>query len=171
MSKELKNITNVVMDRIHHDKIKMHSKVYFVVGSLLLFSGLIASMIVSVFFVGLIRFSLRTHGPMGEYRLDQMISNFPWWMVVVAILGLIIGMWLFRRYDFSYKINFKFVIIGFIVAMIMAGWLLDMTGLNDTLFRQGPNQGIMRQYFQGNNTQQGVECFNKLGVVPVFNGY
>jgi len=155
MSKELKNITKVVMDRIHHDKIKMHSKAYFVVGSFLAFIRLVASMITSVFLVGLIRFSLRTHGPMGEYRLDQMISSFPWWMVASAILGLVIGIWLLRRYDFSYKINFKVIVVGFVVAIIVAGWIIDMTGLNDILFRQGPGQGIMRQYFQENNIQPG----------------
>ena len=151
MSKELKNITGAVMDKIHHGKIKMRPKVYFIAGSLLAFLGLVASMLVSVFLVGLMRFSLRTHGPMGEYRLDQILSSFPWWAVVVAILGLIIGIWLLRRYDFSYKINFKVVVISFVVAIIVAGWVIDATGLNDILFRQGPKQGIMRQYLQENN--------------------
>ena len=155
MSKELKNITGAVMNKIHHGEIKMRPKLYFVVGSLLTFLGLVASMLISVFFVGLIRFSLRTHGPMGEYRLDQMLSSFPWWAVVVAILGLVIGIWLLRRYDFSYKINFKVIAISFVVAIIVAGWIIDMTGLNDTLFRQGPRQGIMRQYLQENNIQPG----------------
>jgi len=155
MSKELKNITKVVMDRIHHDKIKMHSRAYFIIGSLLTFIGLVVSIIVSVFLVGLMRFSLRAHGPMGEYRLDQMISSFPWWMAAIAILGLVIGIWLHRRYDFSYKINYKVAVIGFVVAIIVAGLVIDMTGLNDTLLRRGPMQGMMRKYFQENNIQPG----------------
>lgn len=158
MSKELEDITKIVMDRIHNDKIKMHSKAYFIFGSFLAFVGLVFSIVVSVFIIGLIRFSLRTHGPMGEYRLDQMISSFPWWMVVVAILGLVFGIWLLRRYDFSYKINFKMVVIGFIVAIIMAGWVIDIIGLNDILFRQGPGQGIMKRYFQENNIQPDQKC-------------
>ena len=155
MAKELKNITKVVMDRIHRDKIKMRPKVYFIAGSFLAFLGLVASTLVSVFLVGLMRFSLRTHGPMGEYRLDQMLSSFPWWAVAVAILGLLIGIWLLRRYDFSYKINFKVVVISFVVAIIVAGWVIDATGLNDILFRQGPKQGIIRQYLEENNIQPG----------------
>jgi len=151
MSKELKNITGAVMDKIHYGKIKMRPKVYFVTGLLLAFFGLVASILISVFFVGLMRFSLRTHGPMGEYRLDQMLFSFPWWAVAVAILGLVIGIWLLRRYDFSYKINFKVIVVGFVVAIIVVGWVVDMTGLNDILFRQGPKQGIMRQYLQENN--------------------
>jgi len=150
MSKELKNITKIVMEKIHHDKIKMHSKVYFAIGSVIAFAGLVASILVSVFLFGLVRFSLRTHGPMGEYRLDQMLASFPLWMVLIAILGLIIGIWLLRQYDFSYKINFKVIAIIFVGAIIIAGWIIDMTGLNDTLFQKGRGQGIMKQYFQKN---------------------
>ncbi len=153
MPKELKNITQGVMDKIHHDKIKMRPKAYFVIGSLLSFMGLVASMLISIFLIGLIRFFLRTHGPMAEYRLEQIISSFPWWTIIVAILGLVIGIWILRRYDFSYKINFKIVVIIFIIAIIITGWIIDMTGLNDTLFRRGPMQGMMKQYFQENSIQ------------------
>lgn len=155
MSKELKNITEVVMGKIHHDKIKMHPKIYYIVGSLLSFLGLVASILISVFLIGLMRFSLRTHGPMGEYRLDQILSSFPWWAVAVAILGLVIGIWLLRRYDFSYKINFKVIVVVFIMVIIAVGWAIDMTGLDNILFRRGPKQGIMRQYLQENNIQPG----------------
>lgn len=141
------------MEKIHHDKIKMRPRVYFIVGSLLTFSGLVASVVTSVFLVGLMRFSLRAHGPMGEYRVDQLLSSFSWWVPVLAILGLVVGVWLLRQYDFSYKINYKVMIVGFIVTVIMAGWVTDMIGLNDTLLRRGPMQGVMRQYLQDNNIQ------------------
>jgi uncharacterized membrane protein len=155
MSKELKNITGDVMERIHRDKIKMHSRMYFIIGSVLTFAGLVASILTSVFLVGLMRFSLRAHGPMGEYRLEQLLSSFSWWVPVLAVLGLITGVWLLHRYDFSYKINFKAMIIGFVAAIIVAGWVIDMTGLNDVLLRKGPMQGMMRRYLQENNIQPG----------------
>lgn len=153
MSKELKNTADAIMDRIHQEKIKMRPRVFFVIGSILAFIGLVTSMITSVFLVGLMRFSLRTHGPMGKFRLDQLLSNFPWWMTMIAIIGLIIGIWLLRRYDFSYKIDFKMIIIGVVAAIIVSGWITDMTGLNNTLLHRGPMQGMMRQYFQENNFQ------------------
>jgi hypothetical protein len=155
MSKELKNITDAVMNRIHQDKIKMRPRVYFLIGSLLTFIGLVASILTSVFLVGLMRFSFRSHGPMGEYRLAELLSRFSWWGPVLAVLGIVIGVWLLRRYDFSYKINFKVMIFGIVVAIIVAGLVLDMTGLNDVLLRRGPMQGIMRQYFQENNIEPG----------------
>ena len=133
----------------------MRPKAYFIAGSILTFVGLVSSVVVSVFLVGLIRFSLRTHGPMASYRFDQILSSFPWWAPVLAIVGLVVGIWLLRKYDFSFKVNFKIVIIGFILAVIVGGWFIDSVGLNDVLIRRGPMQGMMRQYMQDNNIQGG----------------
>ncbi len=155
MSKEIKNIKEDIMNQIHNEKIKMKPKLYFIVGSILTFTGLVSSTVVSIFLIGLIRFAIRSHGPMANFRLDQIISSFPWWAVISSIFGLIIGIWLLRKYDFSFKVNFKFVVIGFILAVIIGGWLIDSIGLNDLLLRRGPMQGIMRQYKQDNNLHQG----------------
>ena len=151
MSKDLKNITDDIMDQIHDNKIKMNPKIYFVVGSALTFVGLVSSVVISVFLIGLMRFSWRSHGPMAPYRFDQIISSFPWWAPIFAIIGLIVGIWLLRKYDFSFKINFKLVIVGFILSVIVGGWVIDSIGLNDILIRRGPMQGMMRQYSPSNN--------------------
>ena len=148
MSEELKNITENVMNQINQGKAKMKPKIYFVIGSILTFVGLISSIIVSIFFVGLIRFSFRSHGPMGQYKFDQMISNFPWWIAILAILSLIVGIWIIKKYDFSYKKNPLFIVIGFVLMVLAAGWLIDTTGLNDILLHRGPMKGMMRGYLQ-----------------------
>jgi len=155
MSKELKNIKKDIMSQIESGKLKMRPKLYFVIGSVLTFVGLVISVVTSVFIFSLMRFSLRSHGSMGEYRLGQLISDFPWWLSMLAILGLIVGMWLLRRYDFSYKINLKMAIIIFIVAIIMSGWLADMVGLNDALIHRGSGsvRGVMKEYFQKQKIQ------------------
>lgn len=145
---EIKNIGDDVMNQIHGGKLKMRSKLYFIIGSILTFVGLVASTVLSTFLVGLIRFSVRSHGPMGGYRLDQILSSFPWWAPILAIVGLVVGVWLLHQYDFSYKINFKVIIAGFILAIIVGGWIVDSIGLNDVLIRRGPMQGMMRQYMQ-----------------------
>ncbi len=143
------------MDQIHDKKIKMRPRIYFVLGSILTFVGLVSSVVISIFLFGLMRFSLRSHGPMASYRLDQILSSFPWWAPILAIVGLVVGIWLLRKYEFSFKVNFKVIIIGFIFAVIVGGWIIDSIGLNDVLIRRGPMQGMMRQYMQENNIQDG----------------
>jgi magnesium-transporting ATPase (P-type) len=122
-------------------------------GSIFTFIGLVSTVVVSTFSIGLIRFSLRSHGPMGQYRFDQMLSNFPWWTLVLAILGLVLGIWLIRKYDFSYKIKPWLIMAGFILAIIIGGYIIDITGVNDIITRKGPMKGMMRNYIQENNIQ------------------
>jgi hypothetical protein len=141
MSKELDKTTEEIMSKIHKGQIKMRPRLYFVLGYILALGGLILSFITSIFFVGLTRFTLRSHGPMGQYRLEQLLSTFSWWMPVLAILGLITGIWLLRKYDFSYKINFKLLIIGLAASILIIGFVIDMTGLNDFWLHRGQGQG------------------------------
>lgn len=146
-------MTDHVMGKIRDDKVRMRPRIYFVIGSLLTFVGLVSSIVSSIFFVGLMRFFSRAHGPMGGFRLEQILSSFPWWTPVLAVVGLGMGIWLLRSYDFSFKIDFRFLIAGFIVAVIVSGIVVDAIGLNDALFRRGPMRGMMRQYLQDRPTQ------------------
>ena len=139
------------MKKIKWDKIEMKPKIYFVLGSIITFGSLVISFISSVFFLNLIKFLLRSHGPMGQFRLDQLISSFPWWAPILATIGLIIGIWLLKKYDFSYKNNFLIIIVGFLAAVIISVWMIDLSGLNNIWFRQGPMRGIMKKYLQDNN--------------------
>jgi len=161
MPKDIKNITGEIMKKIDLGEIKMKPKWYFILGSIITFIGLVSTVVVSTFSIGLIRFSLRSHGPMGEYKFDQIMANFPWWTIVLAILGLILGIWLIRKYDFSYKIKPWLVITGFILAIIIGGYIIDVTGVNDIMSRQGPMRGMMRNYIIDNNIQLGPMSQNK----------
>ena len=159
MSKELNKTTEEIMSKIHKGQIKMRPRAYFIFGYILAIVGLVFSFITSIFFVGITRFNLRSHGPMGQYRLEQLLSTFSWWMPVLAILGLITGIWLLRKYDFSYKINFKLLIIGLVASILIAGFVIDMTGLNDFWLHRGQGQG--QGYGQGQ--------FRKLNNSPIPN--
>ncbi|OHB14531.1 MAG: hypothetical protein A2431_03300 [Candidatus Zambryskibacteria bacterium RIFOXYC1_FULL_39_10] len=143
MSEEIKNIENNVMDQIQKGKLKMRPKIYFIIGSILTFIGLVVSIVVSVFSIGLIKFVLRSNGILG-HKLDRIFSIFPWWMLILAILSLVVGVLLVRKYDFSYKIDFKKVVILAILAILLSGWLVDTFGFNDLLARKGLMRGMMR---------------------------
>jgi hypothetical protein len=153
MSKKQINIKENIMEKIKKNEISMKPKSFFVLGSIFTFIGLIASIVISIFLISLFSFILKEHGPMGEYRLSLMLDNFPWWIAILAITGLASGIWLLFKYDFSYKTNYLYMIVGFIVAMIIAGWTIDKSGIDNFWLNQGPMRGIMRQYMQNNNTQ------------------
>ncbi len=144
MSKELKNITDSIMGQIHQGKIKMKPRLYFIIGSILSFVGVVLSILTTIFVISFIRFSFLAQGPMGEYKAEELVSHFSWFGPIFAILGLVIGIWLLRQYDFSYKINFRIMVVIVILAVTVAGIVLDMTGLNNIIFQHGTVQEGVR---------------------------
>lgn len=155
MSKKQLNIKKNIMAQISENEIKMKPRSLFILGSVLTFVGLIASIITSVFIVSIISFLLKEHGPMGEYRLALMLESFPWWLPILAVVVLVLGVWFLLRYDFSYRTNYVFIIIGFVLAVIIAGWAINETGLDNVWLKQGPMRGMMRQYLNDDNLQPG----------------
>ncbi len=125
------------MSRIKREHITMKPRWYFIVGSIAMVLGIVGLSIVSIFFVNIIVFSLRTHGPMGAVRYQQLLSSFPWWAPMLVVIGLGFGIWMLKKYDFSYRKNFLLVILGFIAAIIISGILIDYLGINTFLSHQG----------------------------------
>jgi len=140
-----------VMAKVRSNEIVMKPRWYFVLGSLSLIIGLVGFSIATTFLINLIFFLLRQHGPMGEWRLQLMLSSFPVWVPLVAITGLIIGVLLLKKYDFSYKKNFWFVAVGFIISIVIAAIALDYFGFND-LWTKTP----MRRFYQQSENQDSM---------------
>lgn len=157
MSKELKNIEENVMEQIHLGKIKMKPKLYFILGSILVFAGLISAIIVSVFMVGLIRFSLRTHyGPGAGYRLERMLAEFPWWIIPITVIGLMVGILIIKKYNFIYKIKSWILVLGFILAVIFTGLIIDKIGVNDILLKGNHMKRMMRIHIDQDISERGT---------------
>jgi len=152
MSKELDKTTEEIMSKIHKGQIKMRPRVYFVLGYVITIIGLAMSFISSIFFVGLTRFALRSHGYMGQYRVGQLLNSFSWWIPFLAVFGLVLGLWLIRKYDFSYKINFKLLVVGVIAFVLLAGFIIDTIGLNDFYLKRGKGRG--QEFFNKIKNQQ-----------------
>lgn len=140
------------MKQILSGRVSMKPRWYFIVGSLSLIIGLVGSVIASVFLVSIIAFSLRTHGPMGAVRFQQLISSFPWWAPLLAVLGIASGVWFLKQYDISYKKNFPLIILSLIFAVLLAGWLMDATGMTTYWSKRGS----MRRLYQQTETDSVV---------------
>lgn len=144
------NLEKIVMEKIENGQISMKPRWYFITGSALSFLGLIGSSIGAIFLLNMSLFLLRQHGPMGEVKMQIMLSSFPWQIPVLAILSLIGGIYMLKKYDFSYKKNFTWVVVVFLVTIFLATLIIDLSGINDTWFRQGP----MRRFYQQKDVYQ-----------------
>lgn len=135
------NLTKNIMSLIKKGQLKMKPRWYFVLSSLTMIGGFLGLIILTIFLVNLMSFSLRTnqfiHG-------THWLSHFPWWALAVAIGGLGLSLWLFKKQDFSYKKSFLTIVFSLLTAVILTGWLMDYTGL-DNLWR---HRGMMRRLYQ-----------------------
>lgn len=146
MSKEL-NIAKNVMSQIKQGKIKIKPKGYYIIGSILTFIGTIFSIITSSFLFGLLRFSMRSHYGRGvQYKINEAISNFPWWIFILAIASIALGLWLIKKYNFSYKIKPIFLVLIFISSILVSGIVIDLTGFNDVLYKKPQMKNLMDKY-------------------------
>lgn len=132
------------MSKVISGKIAMKPKWYFVMGSTLIFIGTIAAAVVAAFLINLTIFLFKKQGP-GYGKLTMMFENFPFWIPALAILGIGVGIFSLRKYDFSYKKNFLAIIIGFIASIIIAGFVIDALGLNNVWSKRGLMKGFYQQ--------------------------
>lgn len=138
------------MRQIKTGKVKMKPRWYFVTGSFLMVIGLIGLAILSIYLTSLISFSLRTHGPMGSIRYQQLLAAFPWWTLPVMLVGMISGIYILKQFDFSYKKNFGLILILLFLSLIAAGWYVDYSGMNQLWMRRNG----MRRYQQNGDIQE-----------------
>jgi hypothetical protein len=149
---KISNLEKTIMTKVKSDEIMMKPHWYFAIGSILTFIGFIAFTAGAIYLTNLMLFLLRKHGPMGQFRLEQILNSFPLWIPIFIFIGIVGGIFFLKKYDFSYKKNFWIIIIGFFISIILAAFLIDYLGLNDTWSRQGPMKGFYRQIQNQNST-------------------
>lgn len=137
------HMEETVMQKIKSGQIEMKPKWFFVLGSAFATVGLISFAIGAVFLINLTVFLIRKKGP-GIGRLNFMLESFPLWIPLFAVLGIVLGVWLLKKYDFSYKKNFRLIIAGFIASILLAAFAIDYLGLNE-IWSKG---GAMRKFYQ-----------------------
>lgn len=142
------------MSQVEMGTIKMKPRWYFWLGSGAMMVSLIGLMVTAVFLLNTVLFSLRSHGPMSAWRLEVMLSSFPWWVPILAGLSLMASLWLLKKYDFSYRKNYIGVVIVVLIAVFLAAGLIQATGINESWSRQGPMRRFYRSNFDDNNLQR-----------------
>ena len=158
------NLKQQVMSKVQTGQIKMRPHWYFVAGSVFALISLVALIILLPFLLSLVVFALRTHGPMGALRFQELLSSFPLWTIPVSAVGFSLSVFLLRRYDFAYRYNFKLIVLGFILAMLLAGYLFDTLKLNSFWLQRNQrfyNKRGLRQF-------QKTEYLNKVEMAPLY---
>ncbi|KKS31136.1 hypothetical protein A2380_01485 [candidate division WWE3 bacterium RIFOXYB1_FULL_43_24] len=154
------NLENKIMGRVISGEVKMKPRLYFILGSIMSFVGLVGLITGSVFFTNLTLFLIRKQGP-GTGRLLLMLDSFPLWVPFLAVLLVILGSMVLKKYDFSYKRNFPVLVLTLLIAVLLSAKIIDSLGLNEIWSRRGP----MKRFY----TSDQQEVLGKQG--PRYNRY
>lgn len=153
MQKKL-NITKNIMQKIERNDIKIKSKWHFVFLSMILTLGTVFTFLSSVFLFSLLSFLFRTHGPRYEYRLNLMLESFPFYIPILATIFMGLGFYLLKKYEFSNKLDFKYILLIGILSIFIGGFIMDFLNLNnigfkkERMFERKPDE----RHFQKNNS-------------------
>lgn len=137
MTKQKRNIENKIMDKVLSGEVKMKPKWYFILGSITSFVGLVGMIIGAIFLTNLTFFFIKKQGP-GTARINMMLESFPLWVPILAVAFIILGIWMLKKYDFSYKKNFIVVAVTVVTAIILSALIIDLLGLNEIWAKRGP---------------------------------
>lgn len=132
-----KNIKSNIIKKIENKELTMRPQWVFMLGSFLSVIGLAISTALALLSIQLLRFRL-THPGIGAARkIDYILTTLPWYIPVLAIVGMIGGYILLRRYDFSYRKNLGLISLLVLVSIIGSSFLLSRLGLDDFMTKRG----------------------------------
>jgi hypothetical protein len=140
-----KSINKTILSEIKSGQLKMRPRWYFILGSFLSFVSLVTISLVVIFLVNLILFSLDHQQFFSSPRFSLLISSVPLYLPILAILGLALGTFLLKRYDFSYRHKPTYLAIIIILAVLLGSYLFNKSGLNDYLSTQTPMRTLYEE--------------------------
>jgi len=135
------NIKESVLKRIHRGDIRMRSRMYFVVRVLGLVLVAALVLVVTLFLLNFILFSIRLNRQdmllaAGPHGWQAFASFFPWEWLALDVLLVLALQWLLRTFRWGWRTPALYVFGGLALLVLAAGFAVDRgTTLNDDLFR------------------------------------
>lgn len=158
--KPTKDLTVDIMSAIKKGEVTMRPKAYFVIGSLLLGAGLAIAFTLAFFFLTASAFHLRNAGSVDFLKYGGMgalffVRMFPWKPLLLAVFGIMGGLWFLKKYDVSYKKNFWLVSLALVGALLVFAVVFDRLGANDRLEKVKRFEPLYRQEFDRGHAVRG----------------
>lgn len=151
-----KNLTAQVIDKIKQEKLAIRPRWHFILGATISAIGLAFTSALIMLSLHLFRFRF-THPGLGASRkLDFILTNLPWYLPVLALVGLLGGYLLLKRYDFSYRKNFFFILLVILAGLVLGSYAMSALRFDDLFTRRGYFRELYGQTDQpGRGMQRG----------------
>ncbi len=146
-SEENNSIKDNVLQAIDSGKVTMKPKWHFITHAVLLITGIIFAMLSLLYLISFIIFTLHQTGlwfapGFGLRGLRELLFDFPWLLVFVAIIFIALLQVLIKKYSFSYGKPLIYSIMIIVVIVATGGFILSMTSVHKNLFLQAQNNRL-----------------------------
>lgn len=140
-------LTRSVLQKIKEGEVQMKSKSFFVFQMIGIITLLILVLVTSVFLISYIIFSLKASGQFfligfGAKGFEIFLLTFPWRLLFLEILFLIVLDALVSRFAFVYKRPLVYIFFGSACLIIAGGFALSITPLHSFLLQRQHQRGL-----------------------------
>jgi glucan phosphoethanolaminetransferase (alkaline phosphatase superfamily) len=148
-------MTSRVMRDIQAGKVKMRSRVYFLALSAVSIAASLAATFTIAYVASIIIFWFRiqtsdTMAYGARRNLSDAIAAFPWWLVVLAGVLLLLAVWLIRHYGRMYRYRTSAVLVIILMCSLIVGFGLSYV---KTL---GSHGGASERHTPGTSEHRGL---------------
>ena len=172
------NIEKEVSEKIKSGDIKMKSRSYFVLRTILLIAVIVILALFVIYLISFIIFSLHTSGvwflpSFGFHSIGILFSSLPWLLILLSIV-LILALEVFaERISFVYHRPVMYSLIFIIVAVILASVLVGMTSFHSGLFESAYDQHlpVIGQFYRSFGTPRIHNVHNGVVTKLTYNGF
>ncbi|MBI2601391.1 hypothetical protein HYW42_05590 [Candidatus Daviesbacteria bacterium] len=161
------NLANQVMSEIKSKNLRMRPLIYF---QSLDFSTkllLAALLLTAAVLLNISIFKFRIYAPFeflkfGDLGLRAFLGTIPWNMMAGALVSAATLMWFVKKFHILYRRQFSHLAFGMVVLVTIGGTVIDQTGINHKLKREGSFPNIYYGQYTSNYWAMGeIEDIDK----------
>ena len=154
------DIKTSVMDQIKNGKVHMRPRSYYALLGLTSMSAILLAGIATAYLSSIVFFWFRilvadTMAYGARANLSELIASFPWWVVVLALLFLMIAIALVRKQGRMYKHKTSTIIFTIVICSLLLGLGISFLDIGDSHIpnprkKIDQSQGQIRGWQQNN---------------------
>ncbi len=132
------SIEKAVLDKVREGKVRRRPRSSFIVHVLATMAVSVLLLVASAFVISFIIFSIHESGEQfllgfGLRGVEVFLTLFPWLLVIVVIVLVLLLEWLLQRFKFGYRTPLLNIFLGIGGISILLGTLISFTPLHSIL--------------------------------------
>lgn len=131
----INNTKNKIMGKITDNSIKMKKRWIFIARKIGLQSGLVLTLIISIFFLNAFFFYIKSNNLLlplhfGISVWQKFLHSLPYDLILIIIVLFALLNYIIRKFDFSYRISIATMISIFIIFIVFSAFMIFTSDFN-----------------------------------------